>query len=370
MKPVAVPAPPVAAPPVAAAPASKPAAKTVQKPADPKPAPTVKAAEPASAKAAKPDPAAAGSAASKVQPPPGVTTYFGQTPALGEIQARPNPDYKPAIQSVEPNTAAVAAVVAATPPASVPVASVPVVEALPPPLPVGPPGVTSFFGEGKATSEMIAVANPDYKPAPPIAAVIDQPPARPALVEPPRQPSIPGITTFFGTKAGPAEQSAKPNPDYKPAPADVVAAPPPVAPMTPAAAVPAPPAVASSTGVEVCRTAVADAVKSGTVLFKSAKADLKSTSLPTLDAIAAAFKSCPDARLRIEGHTDNSGLADMNQKLSEARAQAVSSFLVGKGIEANRISAAGFGLSRPLVPNSTPANKARNRRIEFIVDAL
>ena len=134
-------------------------------------------------------------------------------------------------------------------------------------------------------------------------------------------------------------------------------------------------APSTTAGVEAanlqpCRDGVATAVKSGQVLFHSASADLKGSSIATLNRIAAAFQSCPQSRLRVEGHTDNSGLAEMNQKLSDARAQAVMTYLASKGIDASRISAVGFGATRPVAPNVGAANKMMNRRIEFIVDAL
>ena len=115
---------------------------------------------------------------------------------------------------------------------------------------------------------------------------------------------------------------------------------------------------------------MASAVKSGAVLFHSGSADLTASSLPTLKRIALAFRDCQGMKLRVEGHTDDSGPVDMNQKLSEARAKSVVGYLNLRGVDVSRLSASGFGMSRPEVPNSSAANKARNRRIEFTVEAL
>ena len=386
----APPAPVAAVPPVAPKAAEPvPAAKAVEaKPATP--APKVAEAKPAGAKptptprAAEPKPAAAAP-----PPPPGTTTFFGQTPAIAEMPAKPNPDYKPA---------AVASAIAAIPPAPPPPAPPTAVAA---PMPMTPPGVTSYFGPGKPVIEMAAVLNPDYKPAaPPAPSVVEpvvppapvvpgvtsfygvtpSPPDAPAKLNPDYKPAAPvvaaapptpvappvvrapGVTSYFGTSPAPAEAPARPNPDYKPS--QVAAA----APVAPAPAPTAPAAPIAGPSLAACQTTVTAAVKSGPVLFKNALATLRPGSIATLDRIAAAFKGCPGARLRVEGHTDNNGAAEMNLTLSQARARTVADYLASKGIEAGKLSPAGFGLTRPAVPNTSSVNRALNRRIEFIVD--
>ena len=72
-------------------------------------------------------------------------------------------------------------------------------------------------------------------------------------------------------------------------------------------------------------------------------------------------------RLEIQGHTDNAGSADHNIDLSQRRADAVRRSLIDMGVEASRLEAKGYGGNRPLVPNITPANRARNRRSQFII---
>jgi outer membrane protein OmpA-like peptidoglycan-associated protein len=73
----------------------------------------------------------------------------------------------------------------------------------------------------------------------------------------------------------------------------------------------------------------------------------------------------PDIKVTIEGHTDNTGRAETNQKLSESRAASVKKYLVSKGISADRLTTGGFGADRPIEDNKTAAGKAKNRRVEF-----
>ena len=74
-----------------------------------------------------------------------------------------------------------------------------------------------------------------------------------------------------------------------------------------------------------------------------------------------------DIKVTIEGHTDNTGKAETNQKLSESRSASVKKYLVAKGISADRLTTGGFGADKPVEDNSTKAGKAKNRRVEFRV---
>lgn len=71
--------------------------------------------------------------------------------------------------------------------------------------------------------------------------------------------------------------------------------------------------------------------------------------------------------MRVEGHTDDRGADAANLALSQRRAEAVMKYLVNKGVAQSRLEAAGFGETRPLVKNDTPANQAKNRRVEFVI---
>ena len=75
----------------------------------------------------------------------------------------------------------------------------------------------------------------------------------------------------------------------------------------------------------------------------------------------------PNANFNIEGHTDSSGAAKTNQRLSEKRAKAVLDYLINKGgVAASRLSSAGLGEDYPIATNKTRAGRAQNRRVEFV----
>jgi len=87
-----------------------------------------------------------------------------------------------------------------------------------------------------------------------------------------------------------------------------------------------------------------------------------------LEQIADALARTPTiTHLEIQGHTDNTGSPEHNQGLSEARATAVLDWLVAHGIEPSRLSARGYGQERPISPNLTPQGRARNRRVQFVI---
>lgn len=91
-------------------------------------------------------------------------------------------------------------------------------------------------------------------------------------------------------------------------------------------------------------------------------------SRPVLEALAKAIQARPwIQKLRVEGHTDNSGSRDFNQTLSLRRAESVRRWLVDFGISPALLEAAGFGPSRPVASNDTEAGRAANRRVEFVI---
>lgn len=91
---------------------------------------------------------------------------------------------------------------------------------------------------------------------------------------------------------------------------------------------------------------------------------LRGDSRPALSNVAKAAKAHPDWKLTIEGHTDSSGGDAHNQDLSQRRAASVRQYLIDAGIPGDRLTAQGFGASRPVAPNTTPAGRAQNRRVE------
>lgn len=104
--------------------------------------------------------------------------------------------------------------------------------------------------------------------------------------------------------------------------------------------------------------------------FALGTATLGAGSSVELDQIAAAMKQYPQATARVEGFTDNTGPAELNQKLSQQRALTVRNALIERGVASQRLSAAGRGSETPLANNDTPENMAMNRRIEFVITGL
>lgn len=101
------------------------------------------------------------------------------------------------------------------------------------------------------------------------------------------------------------------------------------------------------------------------VVFGFDSAELSPESKDNLDATAAIMEKYPSISVEISGHTDDTGDQDHNVALSKERAESVKAYLVEAGIAAARISTKGYGPEKPIAPNDTPANKAKNRRIEF-----
>lgn len=107
---------------------------------------------------------------------------------------------------------------------------------------------------------------------------------------------------------------------------------------------------------------------SGSVIFPSGKSDLLPSARGKLSEVATALsQGDPGSKIVVEGHTDSVGGAAMNQTLSLKRAEAVRNELVAQGVSANRVSVEGFGPSRPVADNESPAGRANNRRVEIVV---
>jgi outer membrane protein OmpA-like peptidoglycan-associated protein len=89
-------------------------------------------------------------------------------------------------------------------------------------------------------------------------------------------------------------------------------------------------------------------------------------SYKILDEVAQVLGDNPKISLEVQGHTDNAGTDAYNMTLSQSRADAVRAYLVQKGVSPARLVSKGFGFHQPLVPNTTDANRALNRRVQFI----
>ena len=103
------------------------------------------------------------------------------------------------------------------------------------------------------------------------------------------------------------------------------------------------------------------------ILFETNQAILKPEYEKGLQDIVDYLLKNPKTTIEISGHTDNEGEETKNKTLSENRAKSLANFLVGKGVSKERIKAIGYGSTKPITENSTPAGKAKNRRIEFLI---
>ncbi|MEO8548394.1 MAG: OmpA family protein [Kofleriaceae bacterium] len=102
------------------------------------------------------------------------------------------------------------------------------------------------------------------------------------------------------------------------------------------------------------------------VQFDVGKASLLPASFSLLDEVAKVMKDNPQIELvQVEGHTDSTGSADFNRKLSQERAESVVKYLTSKGVKSSRFDPKGFGPDRPIADNNTDAGRDANRRVEF-----
>lgn len=105
---------------------------------------------------------------------------------------------------------------------------------------------------------------------------------------------------------------------------------------------------------------------SGGVLFDTGQSVLKNEAKVALAKLTGILLMITEAKIQVEGHTDNVGSDETNQKLSLARAQSVVGFLQEQGVEGNRMTAKGLGPTAPVAPNDDSENRAKNRRVEVI----
>jgi OmpA-OmpF porin, OOP family len=104
------------------------------------------------------------------------------------------------------------------------------------------------------------------------------------------------------------------------------------------------------------------------IQFATGKSDFLPSAIAEMNKLAEIMKQHPELKkVNIEGHTDNTGKADKNLALSQKRCDAVKAYLVKKGISADRLSAVGYGDTKPSADNATPAGRTANRRVDFKV---
>ena len=105
------------------------------------------------------------------------------------------------------------------------------------------------------------------------------------------------------------------------------------------------------------------------IFFDTGKSEIKSESNAELDRLVKLLKDVPSLKIELSGHTDNTGSANGNKKLSQDRATAVVSYLSTNGISKSRLTAIGYGDSKPMASNSTNEGRQQNRRTEFEIKA-
>ncbi len=152
------------------------------------------------------------------------------------------------------------------------------------------------------------------------------------------------------------EKGAPPPPPPPPAPKPAPAPPPPPPPPKPAPPPPPPPA-----------PKVIDRLTLH-VLFDFDKATITEAAQKELEKAVTFVKKYPDAKVEVDGHTDSVGTHAYNQKLSEKRAGAVRDYLIKQaGVDSSKITAVGYGETKPVADNKTAAGRAQNRRVEILI---
>ena len=103
------------------------------------------------------------------------------------------------------------------------------------------------------------------------------------------------------------------------------------------------------------------------VFFDSNSDVLKKESFVELNKLVVLLNKNPQRKIEVGGHTDDVGDDAMNLALSQKRADAVKRYLVSAGVVENRVTAKGYGETQPTVPNDSEANRAKNRRTDFVI---
>jgi len=162
------------------------------------------------------------------------------------------------------------------------------------------------------------------------------------------------LTPFFASRHAPVE----PPPEQPPHVVPVEQAP-------PAAAAPPCQAPAPGQAINLAGCKAGDTLVLRGVNFKTGSALLTDQATQVLDQVADALNGRKDVKVEIAGHTDNVGKPSYNLALSQKRAEAVRQYLIGKGVDAARLSARGYGATQPIADNGTEQGRAENRRVEL-----
>ena len=103
------------------------------------------------------------------------------------------------------------------------------------------------------------------------------------------------------------------------------------------------------------------------ITFDTDQDALKPQFFPTLNSVAIVLRKFDKTLIDINGHTDSTGSLQHNEVLSQRRAESVAGYMTGQGVDARRVSALGFGPSRPVASNASEAGRAQNRRVEITI---
>jgi outer membrane protein OmpA-like peptidoglycan-associated protein len=108
----------------------------------------------------------------------------------------------------------------------------------------------------------------------------------------------------------------------------------------------------------------------GNITFATGSSDINADFFPVLNSVALVVNKYEKTYIDIVGHTDNVGSAEMNQRLSEARASSVARYLESQKVLSQRIVTSGMGMNKPIASNSTPEGRAQNRRVEIVLTPI
>lgn len=123
----------------------------------------------------------------------------------------------------------------------------------------------------------------------------------------------------------------------------------------------------SSLDAGLCRSAIAGVLAKGRIVFGEGDTTIADESAPLLDTLAAVVLRCQNLAIEVGGHTDSFGMEEVNREVTKRRAQAVVDWLAMAGADPFKLSAVGHGGERPLAPNDSADNRAKNRRIDVTV---
>ncbi len=234
--------------------------------------------------------------------------------------------------------------------ASPPVAK-PVTVATPKPRPVVRPRPVA-----KPTPKPAPKPTPKPAPKPISPRPTSKPAPKPASLPKPTPKPVAAATPVMRPAPRVVQRSAVARPVPAPTPAPIPAP------------IPAPAAVGSTaTGPNLGALPKGATVEIKDLFFEQSQARLLPASTPAIRRLAEALVQYPRVALEIAGHTDNVGNPTANQQLSEARARLVRALLIERGIDSTRLTAVGYGGTRPVSSSNEPLLRARNRRVEVTV---